>query len=69
MALTFHLDFQFFLDVVNLLKAFGLLEIDSKIIKFEQVGPDICYFIDLSLAIGGHLGNMQRTKFPLGKIW
>ena len=39
--------------------AFGSIEIDSKIIKFEQVGPEICHFIDLSLAIGGHLGNMQ----------
>ena len=41
------------------LKAFGLIEIDSKIIKFEQVCPDICHFENLSLAIGGHLGNMQ----------
>ena len=39
--------------------ALGLIEIDSKIIKFEQVGPDICHFIDLSPAIGGYLGNMQ----------
>ena len=42
--------------------AFGLIEIDSKIIKFEQVGPDICHLIDISLAIGGHLGNMQIKK-------
>ena len=42
--------------------AFGLIEIDCKIIKFKQVGPDICHFIDLSLAIGGHLGNMQIKK-------
>ena len=48
--------------------AFGLIEIDSKIIKFEQVGPDIYHFIDLSLAIGGHLGNMQIKKLPLGDI-
>ena len=49
--------------------AFALLEIDYKIdIKFEQVGPDICHFIDLSLAIGGHLGNMQIKKLPLGKM-
>ena len=48
--------------------AFGLIGIDSKIIKFEQVGPDICHCIDLSLAIGGHLGNMQIKKLPLGKI-
>ena len=47
---------------------FGLMEIDSKIIEFEQVGPDIYHFIDLSLAIGGHLGNMQIKKSPLGKI-
>ena len=52
----------------SLLMAFGLIEIDSKIIKFEQIGPDICHFIDLSLAICGHLGNMQITKLPLGKI-
>ena len=39
--------------------AFCLIEIDSKIIKFEQVGPDICHFTDLSLAFDGHLGNMQ----------
>ena len=48
--------------------AFGSIEIDSKIIKFEQVGPDIWHFIDLGLAIGGHLGNMQIKKSPLGKI-
>ena len=48
--------------------AFGLIEIDSQIIKFEQVGPDICYFIDLSLWIGAHLGNIQAKKLPLGKI-
>ena len=48
--------------------AFGLIEIDTNIIKFEQVGPDICHFIDLSLTIGGHLGNMQIKKLPLGKI-
>ena len=42
--------------------AFGLIEIDSQIIKFEQVGPDICYFIDLSLWIGSHLANMQIKK-------
>ena len=46
--------------------AFGLIEIDSKIIKFEQIGPDICHFIDLGLAIGGHLRNMQIKKLPLG---
>ena len=48
--------------------AFFLIEIDSKIIKFEQVGPDICHFIDLSLALGGHFYNMQIKKLPLGKI-
>ena len=48
--------------------SFGLIEIDRKIITFEQVVPDICQFIDLSLAIGGHLGNMQIKKLPLGKI-
>ena len=37
----------------------NLIEIDSKLIKFVQVGPDICHFIDLIPAIGGHLGNMQ----------
>ena len=49
---------------------FGLIEIYSKIIKFEQVGSDtsLCHSIDLSLAIGGHLGNMQIKKLPLGKI-
>ena len=25
-------------------------------------------FLDLSLAIGGHLGNMQIKKLPLGEI-
>ena len=25
-------------------------------------------FLDLSLAIGGHLGNMQIQKLPLGGI-
>ena len=48
--------------------AFGLINIDCKIIKFEQVGTDICHFIDLSLAIGGHLGNMQIKKLPQGEI-
>ena len=48
--------------------AFGLLEIDSKIINFEQLGPDICHFIDLSLAIGGHPGNIQIKTLPLGEI-
>ena len=48
--------------------AFGLIEIDSKIIKFEKVGPDIWHFIDLILAIRGHLGNMQIKKLPLGEI-
>ena len=48
--------------------AFDLIAIDSKIIKFGQVGPDICHFIDLSLAIGGHLGNMKIKILPLGKI-
>ena len=38
---------------------FGLIKIAPQIIKFGQVGPDICHFIDLSLAIGGHLGNIQ----------
>ena len=47
---------------------FGLIGFDSKIIKFEQVGPDIWHFIDLSLTIGGHLGNMQTKKLPPGKI-
>ena len=46
----------------------GLIEIDSKIIKFQQVGLDICHLMDLSLAIGGHLGNIQIKKFSLGKI-
>ena len=34
------------------------MTIDSKIIKFKQVGPDI----DLSLAFGDHLRNMQIKK-------
>ena len=38
---------------------FCLIEIDRKIITFEQVVPDICQFIDLSLAIGGHLANKK----------
>ena len=49
--------------------AFGLIEIDSRIIKFEQVSRDICHFIDLSLTIGGHLRNMEKLKkIPLGEI-
>ena len=48
--------------------AFGLIEIDCRIIKFEQLDPDICHFIDLILAIGGHLENMQIKKLPLGEI-
>ena len=48
--------------------SFGLIEIDRKIITVEQVVPDICQFIDLSVAIGGHLENMQIKKLPLGKI-
>ena len=51
-----------------LLMAFGLIETDSENIKSEQVGPDICHFIDLRLAIGDHLGNMSIKKLPLGKI-
>ena len=50
--------------------AFGFIKIDSKITIFKQVGPDIynMSFIDLSQAIGGHVGNMQvknchRVKF------
>ena len=46
--------------------AFALIEIDTKIIKFEQVGPDICHFGDLSLAIGGHLENLQIKKIATG---
>ena len=42
---------------------FGLIEIDRKIITFEQVVPDISQFIDLSLAIGGHLGNEYFQNF------
>ena len=48
--------------------AFGLIEIDSKIIKFEQVGPDICHVIDFNLAIGGHFVYMQIQKLPKGEI-
>ena len=48
--------------------ALGLLEIDSIIIKFEQICAEIMPFLDLSLAIGGHLGNMQIKKLPLGEI-
>ena len=65
MALTFDIYFQIILGCHKFTLA---LEIDSKIIKFEEVGPDICHFIDLSLAIGGHLGNMQIKKLSLGEI-
>ena len=41
-----------------------LIAIDSKIITFKQVGPDISHFIDLRLAIGDYLVNMQIKKFP-----
>ena len=60
MALTFDLDFKIFLNVINVHMAFDLIEIDHNIITFEQVDPDICHFIDLSIVIGGHLGNMQK---------
>ena len=44
-------------------------KLTPKIIKFGQsIGPDICHFIDLSLAIGGNLGNMQIKKLPLRKM-
>ena len=46
--------------------AFGWIEIDPNIIKFEQVGPYICHCIDLNLAIGGHFENMQMQKFATG---
>ena len=69
MALTCDHDFEIMLNFHKLTyMAFGLIEIDPKIIKFEQIGPDNCNFIDLSLAIGGHLGNMPIKKNPLGKI-
>ena len=50
---------KYFFNVINLLIAFGLIDIDSKFIRFVQVGVDICNFIDLSLGIRGHLGNLQ----------
>ena len=61
MALTFDLDFQIIFKCHKFTYGiwFDRIEIDSKIIKFEQVGPDICHFIDLGIAIGGHFGNMQ----------
>ena len=68
MALTFDLDFQIIFKCHKFTYGSGLIEIDSKIIKFEQVDPNICHFIDLILAIGGHLGNMQLKKLPLSKI-
>ena len=46
--------------------SFGLIEIDRKIITFEQVVPDICQFIDLSLAIGGHLSKYANKKIATG---
>ena len=48
--------------------AFGLMVIDSMIIKFVQICSEICHFLDLSLAIGGHLGNMKIKKMSLGEI-
>ena len=45
--------------------AFGLIEIDSKIIKFELVGPDIYHFIERLAAI---LEICKLKKLPLGEI-
>ena len=42
--------------------AFCFMEIDSIIIKFEQI------YADLSLVFGGHLGNMQIKRLPLGEM-
>ena len=47
---------------------FRLMEIKSIIIKFEQICAEICHFLYLSFAIGGHLCNMQIKKLPLGEI-
>ena len=47
--------------------AFGLMEIDSIIIKFEQICADMP-FLENGLSIGGHLGNMQIKKMPPGEI-
>ena len=47
--------------------AFGLMGIDSIIKKIEQICRDKP-FLDLSLAISGHLGNMQIKNLPLGEI-
>ena len=49
--------------------AFGLMEIDSIIIKFEQICAERDMpLLDMRLAIGGHLGNMEIKKLPLGEI-
>ena len=56
MALPCDHDFEIMLNFYKFTyMVFGLIEIDSKIIKFEQIGPDNCHFIDLSLAIGGQI--------------
>ena len=69
MALTFDLDFQLFLYVISLLMSFGFIEIDSKISKFGQVGPDIYHFIDLRLAIAWRPSwKYANKKLPLGEI-
>ena len=59
MGSTFDLDSQIVLKCQKF--TYGI-RFDRNIIKFEQIGPDLCHFIDLSLAIGGHLGNMQIKK-------
>ena len=43
------------------------MEINSIIIKFVQICAEMS-FLDLSLAIGGHLANTQIKKLPLGEI-
>ena len=63
-----HLDFQINLKFHKFTCGIWFDRNRLKVIKFEQVGPDICHFIDLSLAIGGHLGNMQIKNCHLVKF-
>ena len=63
MTLTFDLYFQI---ILKRNKFTYVLWSDRNRPQDHQLVPNICQFIDLSQAIGGHLGNMQIKKLPLG---
>ena len=47
---------------------FGLKKIDSKIIKFEQVGPDICHFFRFKPSDWRPSWIYANKKIALGRI-